>query len=141
MKKLISQLLISASLIFLFSFQAVASIAVIVNPTNDATLSNKEIQRIFLKKAKKYPNGLSAIPVTQTPDANITSQFNKAVLNKSDSQVKAYWAKLGFTGKGKPPQKAADNAAIKSMIANNPSMIGYIDDSMVDSSIKVIATF
>lgn len=141
MNKLISQFLITVSLVLLCSSQAVADIAVIVNPTNDATLTAKEIKRIFLNKAKKYPNGLAAVPVNQTPGTDVTSTFNKAVLKKSDNQVKAYWAKLVFTGKGKPPQEAAGDAAIKSLIANNPSMIGYIDESAVDHSVKVIATF
>jgi len=139
MKKLISPLLLIVSLIF--SFQAVAGIAVIINPTNDTTLTAKEIKRIFLIKTKTYPNGLNATPVSQTEDADITSKFNEMVLKKSDHQLKAYWSKLIFTGKGNPPQEAADDAATKSLVASNPSMIGYIDDSAVDNSVKVIATF
>ena len=141
MNKLISQLLITVSLVFLFSFQAVADIAVVINPANDTTLTKKEIKRIFLKKAKKYPNGSAVIPVNQTVEADVTSAFNKAVLNKSNNQIRSYWSKLVFTGKGKPPQEAADDTEIKALVANNPAMIGYIDQSAVDNSVKVIATF
>lgn len=139
MKKLISPLLLIVSLIF--SFQAVADIAVIINPTNDTTLTAKDIKRIFLMKEKTYPNGSNVTPVSQMADADITSKFNEIVLKKSDHQLKAYWSKLIFTGKGNPPQEAADDAATKALVANNPSMIGYIDDSAVDNSVKVIATF
>ena len=141
MNKLISQLLIAASLVFVFSFQVFADIVVVVNPTNDTTLTNKEIKRIFLNKAKKFPNGATATPVNQATDTDITSHFNKEILKKSDHQLKAYWSKLIFTGKGKPPQEAADDTAVKSLLANDPSIIGYIDSSAVDSSVKVIATF
>ena len=66
------------------------------------------------------------------------TEFHKAVTGKSTSQFKAYWAKMVFSGKGVPPKELASPAEMKSTLAEHPNMIGYIDKSMVDGSLKVL---
>jgi len=68
------------------------------------------------------------------------SEFHDAVLGKSDAQMKAYWSKLLFTGKGTPP-KETSVAEMLELIADNPNTIGYIDAASVNGNVKVIATF
>jgi hypothetical protein len=43
-----------------------------------------------------------------------------------------------FTGKGTPPKEVADDAAVKSFVATTPGAVGYIDESKVDASVKVL---
>jgi hypothetical protein len=43
-----------------------------------------------------------------------------------------------FTGRGEPPLESGDNAAVKRMVAANPGLIGYIDRSAMDASVKVL---
>jgi ABC-type phosphate transport system substrate-binding protein len=67
--------------------------------------------------------------------------FEKKVLNKSASQIKAYWSKLVFTGKGTPPKEVSSDAEVINLIKSNPNLIGYVDESSVTGDVKVIATF
>jgi ABC-type phosphate transport system substrate-binding protein len=48
---------------------------------------------------------------------------------------------LIFTGKGTPPKQSGSDADVKALIAKNPNMIGYIDASAVDGSVKVVHKF
>ena len=64
--------------------------------------------------------------------------FYNKVTGKSAAQMKAYWSKIIFTGKGQPPKEVADNAAVKKLVADSPSAIGYIDKSALDSSVKAV---
>ena len=57
---------------------------------------------------------------------------------KSESQLTSYWSKITFTGKGQPPQRESNDTSVKELVASNPNLIGYIDSSMVDDSVKVI---
>lgn len=124
----------------LFSTVANAEIAVIVHPSNANELDKNVITRIYTGKAKSFPNGEQAVPVNQA-DGNTTDAFNKSVLNKSTSQLRAYWSKLIFTGKGAPPKVVDSEAEILQLVATNPNIIGYVDAGSVDGSVKVVATF
>ncbi|ATC97947.1 MAG: substrate-binding domain-containing protein [Pseudomonadota bacterium] len=120
---------------------AIADVAVVVHPTNDSTFDEGTIKKIFLGKTKSYTNGRSAILISPSNTDIAVEEFNSKVLGKSNSQVKAYWSKILFTGKGTPPQEMDSNGAVISSVASNPDAIGYVDASAVTSDVKVVATF
>jgi ABC-type phosphate transport system substrate-binding protein len=128
-------LLIALSLL---STVAGAEVAVVVHPSNSATMSADDVQRLFLGKLKSFPGGGDANPVNLKEGQSTREQFNQGVLGKSESQLKAYWSQLVFTGKGTPPKELDNDDAIKAYVASTPGGIGYIDASKVDGSVKVI---
>lgn len=136
MKKLISGLLFC-----LATVTAQAEIAVVVNPGVSDTLDASTISKIFLGKSKRFPSGASATPVNQNEGNAIVDQFNQQVLKRNSSQVKAYWSKLLFTGKGKPPVQLASDADVLQKVASDASAIGYVDAASVNDTVKVIAKF
>jgi len=93
---------------------------------------------LFLGRANAFPSGGAATPVDQTDGSAVRDDFYNKVANKSGAQVKAYWAKLVFTGKGQPPKEVGDSAAVKGAVAGNPAAVGYVDKSVVDASVKVV---
>lgn len=137
MKKLLSSLMAVAALSV--SAFCVAEVAVIVHPSAgfDA-LTEDDIARLFLGKSKSFPGGAQAVPINQNEGSAAREKFNEALCKKNASQYKAYWSQLVFTGKGTPPKDAGDDAAVKALIAANPNMIGYVDASAVDASVKVV---
>lgn len=127
-----------ASVLSVASFQLCAEPVVIVHPSNTAALNEKNVQRIFLGKEKKFSDGNESIPVNQVADSAVRAEFDKSVLGRSSSQVSAYWSKLVFTGKGVPPKEVANDAEVIALVAKNPSAIGYVDSASVDDSVKTI---
>ncbi len=138
MKNLLTIIIIT--LIFT-SFISNADVAVVVHPSNSSSLDEKTIKRIFLGKNKKFDNGNKIIPINQNQGSAARSEFGKKVVGKSDSQLKAYWSKLIFTGKGTPPDEKSNDAEVLKFIANTPDAIGYIDASAVDGSVKVVGKY
>jgi ABC-type phosphate transport system substrate-binding protein len=120
---------------------AQAEIAVVVHPSNASALDSSAISRIFLGKLKSFDGGGQAVPINQESSMPATDEFNSKVLNKSGSQLKSYWSKLVFTGKGTPPKVVANDAEVISLISANPNLIGYIDATAVTGTVKVIAKF
>ena len=118
-----------------------AEIAVVVHPSNASAIESSSISRIFLGKKKSFDGGGQAIPITQEASSSATGEFNSKVLNKSGSQLKSYWSKLVFTGKGTPPKVVTNDAEVINLISANPNLIGYIDASSATGSVKVIAKF
>lgn len=138
MKKLSKTL---AAALMLTSVSALAEVAVVVHPSNSAAVDQTAISRIFLGKMKSFPGGSQAVPVSQSESSGVTNEFNDKVLNKSGSQLKAYWSKLVFTGKGTPPKTLNSDKEVLDLVASNPNIIGYVDAASVTGNVKVIAKF
>lgn len=121
-----------------FSAAAQAGVAIIAHPSNPlAGITAEETARIYLGKSGSFNNGRPATPVDQTAGPTRT-KFNKQVLERDDSELKAYWSKLLFTGKGRPPEEVGDDAAVKAWVAKHPEGLGYVDGKVVDGSVKVL---
>lgn len=115
-----------------------AEVAVIVHPSNAAALDADAISKLYLGREKSFPDGSAAVPLALAESASAAAEFNDKVLKKSSSQLKAYWSKLLFTGKGTPPKEIASDAEMVKLISGNPNMIGFVDAKAVDSSVKVL---
>lgn len=118
---------------------ATADVVVVVSAKNaSAALTAAQVSDIFLAKATSFPTGGQVVPVDQPESASIRDEFYSKVTGKSAPQVKAYWSKIIFSGKGQPPKELADSAAVKKFVADNPNAIGYIDKAAVDASVKAV---
>jgi len=138
-KKLITSFILLGGILFTqFSY---AETIVVVHPNNSSSLSSKDIQRLFLVKSKTFPNGDQAIPIDQDSANDDRKSFISAILKKNKRKIKKYWARQVFTGKGIPPKVVGTPEAVKDFVSKNPSAIGYIDASMLDSSLKVVHRF
>lgn len=119
---------------------AYAEIAIIANKASPLTVVKaSDIQRVYLGKTQKI-DGTSVTPINQTKNTSLSGTFNKVVLNKSSNQVKAYWSKLIFTGKGTPPQELNNDIEVINAVRNDANAIGYIDANLADDSVNVILT-
>lgn len=133
--KLLAKAVLTAALI---SGAAQAGVVVIANPTGPDALSKAQVAKLYLGKSKKLPNGAKAEVIEQAESSAIRAEFHDAVTGKSDSQLQAYWSRLIFTGKGKPPKTIGSSALIKSQVASHSNAIAYIDEAEVDDSVKVV---
>ncbi|ARU55355.1 MAG: phosphate ABC transporter substrate-binding protein [Pseudomonadales bacterium] len=114
-------------------------VVVVVNPNSSISeLDDKWLSAIFLGKKKKYPDGSLAVPVEQETGTPARDKFNEKVIKKSEVQLKAFWSQRIFTGKGQPPKQVSGSADVKKLVSENPAIIGYIDASEVDNTVKII---
>lgn len=102
------------------------------------TLSREQIVNIFLGKTSVAPSGEAIVPIDQAEGSPLRDEFYARYAGKSPAQIKAYWSKIIFTGRGFPPTAVTDSVAVKKKIIENPHAIGYIDQSLVDDSVRVL---
>lgn len=129
------------ALLTLIMVNAQAEVAVIVSHDNNNTYTDVDMElvgRIFLGQTANFPDGAVAKPVNLKQGSSVREEFNKSFLGKSENQLSAYWAKLRFSGKAKLPKEVSSAKEMKTLIANNPNLIGYIDSLDVDSTVKVV---
>ncbi|MEI6414729.1 MAG: hypothetical protein WCP34_10790 [Pseudomonadota bacterium] len=111
-------------------------LVVVIHPGSSVeTLSREEVINIFLGRYRQLPSGLLAQPVDQP--AGQKASFYKLLVGKELPEINAYWSRLVFSGKTKPPQQARDLAEVIQWVNSLPGAIGYMEADQVDSRVKV----
>lgn len=114
-------------------------VAVVSAKSPVAALSKSQVVDLFLGKSTRFPGGTQAVPIDQSEGTRARDEFYATFAGKSAAQVKAYWAKIIFTGRGEPPRTASNDAEVRKLLAANPQAIAYLERSAVDGSVRVLA--
>ena len=101
-------------------------------------LSQTQIADVFLGKLTRLPGGTLAVPLDQVEGSLLRDEFYQRVTGKTPAQLKAFWSKVIFTGRGRPPRSVADSGAVLQFVRANPSAIGYVDRRYVDGTVRVL---
>jgi ABC-type phosphate transport system substrate-binding protein len=121
------------------SCAAVADVVAVVSAKSTVTaLTSSQVTDIFLSKTSHFPNGVRAEPIDQVDGSAARDQFYAKLAGKTAAQIKAYWSKIIFTGRGQPPPAVANSVEVKKRLALNPAAIGYIEHDLVDDSVRVV---
>ena len=108
-------------LILLLTVVLNADIDVIVSEENSIKDATKyELANVYLKKT----NEIDGKKVTAVNNKESYNEFNQKVLNKTASQVHAYWMKQIFLGKKIPP-KNIEQDEIKAQLISDPDSVVY----------------
>lgn len=118
---------------------AVADVVAVVSIKSAVTvLSKSQLADIFLGRASRFPNGVPAVPIDQADGSAVRAEFYAKLDGKSAAQLKAYWSKIIFTGRGQPPPAVANSEEMKRRLISNSAAIGYIESNMVDGALRVV---
>jgi ABC-type phosphate transport system substrate-binding protein len=123
----------------LASRAAMADVVAVVSASSPiTTLSLSQVADIFLGRVNRYPSGVPAIAIDQSEGSAARDEFYEKITGKSPAQIKAYWSRIIFTGRGQPPPTVTSGIEVKKRVIENPAAIGYIDKTLVDDSVKVV---
>ncbi len=118
---------------------AADEVVAVVSARNPVTTLNKnQVVDIFLGKASRFPDGSLAVPIDQVEGSAARDEFYARYAGRTPAQLKAHWSKIIFTGRGQPPREVSNSLEVKKLFAENPNAIGYIEQSLVDDSVKVL---
>jgi ABC-type phosphate transport system substrate-binding protein len=99
-------------------------------------LSRNEVKNIFLSKTRTVDN-IRVKPVIMRKN-DLTDQFLKNSVGKTFSQFSNYYKKRIFTGRGKPPKRAASETDMLIYVSSTSGAIGYVSRDMVTDSVRII---
>jgi len=103
---------------------------IVVHPSVSAPrLSVATWSAVFLKKARRWPDGTSIVPTDQPESAPLRVAFNAAVHRKSIAAVRSYWHQQIFSGREIPPQELPNDAAVIAFVRATPGAVGYVSAS------------
>lgn len=121
---------------------AEAGIVVVANPSvADNSLTAAQVSQLFMGRAKALPDGTAVTPLDLPEGSALRVQFADRVLGKTEQQLRSYWTRIIFTGKGQPPRSLGSAAEVLRTVAANPGHIGYVDSKdVVGGKVKVLFT-
>ncbi len=140
MKKLTLLLLLVTNILF---HSVRAEMVIIVNEKNSIdNLSKSEVIDLYMGRHTQFSNGVTAVPIEQQKDSKAQKLFYKQLVGKSLAKINAYWARLRFTGRARPPKNLTDSKSVQQFVKNNSNAIAYLDNNNMDStSLKVVYRF
>ena len=115
-----------------------ADMVIIGHPTNTNSVSIEELQRLYTGKSSSFADGESVLPLNLSDANALRTRFDEKALGRSSSQIKAYWSKLVFTGKGTPPKEVTTEDEMIKLVSSNPSLLGYVSSDADVSGVKVL---
>jgi hypothetical protein len=127
-----------AILLALTAADARADVVVIADAASPvAALGAEEVARIFLGKSETTVSGVRVIAIDQPEGSAVRDEFYRQLTGKTPAQVRAYWARIIFTGKGQPPRQLGAAAAAR-LLAENPRAIAYVDRTAVPAGARIL---
>jgi ABC-type phosphate transport system substrate-binding protein len=113
-------------------------VAVVSAKSAIKTLTPEQVADIFLGRVSRFPNGLLAVPIDLRDGSPERDEFYAKFTGKTPAQVKAYWSKIIFTGRGQPPKAVPTDLDVKKFLAANDTAIGYINSALLDDSVRAL---
>jgi ABC-type phosphate transport system substrate-binding protein len=113
-------------------------VAVVSAKSTVTALSKSQVADIFLGKTSRFPDGSQAVPIDQSEGTLARDEFYVWIAGKSAAQMKAYWSRIIFTGRGQPPKAVTSSSETKKLVVANRNTIGYIEPQLVDDTVRVV---
>ncbi|MEX2469491.1 MAG: phosphate ABC transporter substrate-binding protein [Pseudohongiellaceae bacterium] len=132
-------LVLAGIALYLAANRGAAEVVVVVSSEADLkSLDRNTLENIYLGRPARLPDGTNAVPLDLPEGSAQRIEFYAELLNRSEAQIKAHWARLIFTGRGRPPRILANSEALLDWLHRNPGSIGYLDRSLVDERVRVV---
>lgn len=128
-------------LFFFISYQrcSAQTVAVIANKSVPVQkISDIELLDLYSGDVKYWKNDKPVVVFDLEKSEQIRDKFYN-FLGKSSSRMKSIWMKRLLSGEGQPPESIEDENAMIEKVATTKGAIGFIDNSLVDNRVKVIA--
>lgn len=114
-------------------------IVVVVAESNTVTsLSAQQIRDIFLGHSTFFPDGSPAVPVDQAENSTARIEFYARLLNMTPAQIRSHWARMTFTGRGRPPRSVRSEADLVALLQQDRRIVSYLSRSSLDQNTRIV---
>lgn len=117
--------------------QAQTQLAIVVSKNSHIQqLDAVALQAVFLGMITQDKNLRTLKPV-DVVDEPTRDFFYQQLVGRNRNQMRSYWSRMSFTGRGGPPQEMTVNELIVAL-ESNPLLIAYIPKDLVNDQLKIL---
>lgn len=102
-----------------------------------AQISREEAEQLYLGRLSALRDG-TPVRLLDLPAGEIRDDFYLRLLGKNSIQTRAYWSRMVFTGRARPPREVADETELRALMTRDPNLIGYIAEGAQTSDLRVL---
>jgi hypothetical protein len=127
----------------MMTLPAVASdlVLVVSKASPVESLTKSEVIDIYMGRFLTFPDGSEAQPIDLESDSGFKNQFYMSLVNQNERKINAYWSRLLFSGRAKPPRKVETVEEALNYLSEQNSRIVYIPESALTEAVKVVFRF
>jgi ABC-type phosphate transport system substrate-binding protein len=126
-------------LLMLLTPLASAELVIIANPNSGIErLTKSEVINIYLGRYRRLSTGSTAAPIDIANGEENKAMFYEQLVNKNLAEINAYWARLVFSGKTRPPQQVDNAEDALNIVANDTNALAYVERSAVNSQVLIV---
>lgn len=116
-----------------------ADLVLVVNSESGIeSLTQREVVNIYLGRYRRLSTGATAVPVDLSENTGRKAIFYRQLVDKNLAEIDAYWSRLVFSGKTRPPQQVESVEDALEFLANNLNALAYIDRAAVNSQVTIV---
>ena len=138
MKTKMSSVVLAVVLMAIAASAFSAPIMIANNDVPEDALTAGQMKDFFLGKSAQWSNG-SRVVLSMLKGGDVSKEFLKSTVKKSQKQYSTFWKKAVFSGTGEMPAAFDTEADIVMYVSKTPGAIGYIDDATPHDDVKVIS--
>ena len=101
-------------------------------------LTRDEVMNIYLGRYRRLASGSTAEPIDQPTDSPLKARFYRQLVDKDTAEINAYWSRLVFSGKTRPPVVAASSEEALQWVSRYPNALAYVEKAKVDSRVMIV---
>lgn len=119
-----------------------AELVVVAHPDSGIKeMTRDELINIYLGRYRRLASGLAAEPIDAPIDSPVRTLFYQQLVGKSLSEINAYWARLVFSGKTRPPQSSSSTDEAVKLVSQRLAALTYLPREQVDGRVRVVFSF
>lgn len=101
------------------------------------SIEREVLSQAFLQKSVRWSDGTPIRPVSLNVQ-RVRETFAQAVLGKSDLELKKYWQRQIFTGRGSPPPDRSTDEEVLDFVRQTPGAVGFVSAGTRTTGVKVL---
>ncbi|MDX1802999.1 MAG: hypothetical protein R3292_02885 [Alcanivorax sp.] len=119
-------------------WNAIAAIVIVTSPHSALSqVKQSQLRQLYLRGSQHL--GEQKVLALDLPDNSaLRDRFYQQAVGKSASQVKTFWARMIFTGRGVPPRQVGGVSDMINTLRHQPDTLGYLPEGKVPSDLKVL---
>lgn len=116
-----------------------AALAVVVaKDSKIESISKRELVDVYMGRFDVLESGQIVQPVDYENGSVFRGLFYRTLVNKNERQINAYWSRLIFSGRAKPPLQVSSPEQSLAYLRRNQSALAYMPVERVSEEMKIV---
>lgn len=111
-------------------------IAIVTNSQDISKMDKNEVKRLFLAKTNRVDN--IYVNLLELKNTHYKEEFYKVLTNKNTTQLRSYWTRLIFAGKGKPPKQIDSAENLIKYFQSSEVVITYLPIDEITPEMNIL---